>query len=105
MGLLRGIRSLFSTATVKPPYLHRLNGSSEAGLAASLRALRPAQRGWITLREARSLFSRAEHQYAFGEIDEDGKMALALFAAQAEHRCDYHFMPVEGRLYFNRKPD
>jgi hypothetical protein len=42
-----------------------------------------------------------DDQYAFGEMDDQGKSALASFAA--EHKSDFQFMPVEGRLYFIRK--
>ena len=44
-----------------------------------------------------------EDQYAFGEMDERGKIALKSFAAKPECRSDFQFMPVEGRLYFTRK--
>ena len=102
MGIWRRIRSLFALPKVAT-LSDRLNGSSEVALAASLRSLRPAQRGWITLEEARSLFSTMEDQYAFGEMDERAKIALTSFAAKPECRSDFQFMPVEGRLYFTRK--
>ena len=43
--------------------------------------------------------------YAFGEMDEVGKMSLAAFAAESDHRSafDLMLMPVEGRVYFTRK--
>jgi len=44
-----------------------------------------------------------DQDYAFGEMDEAGRSNLASFAAQAEHRSSFSFMPVEGRVYFTRK--
>jgi hypothetical protein len=44
-----------------------------------------------------------DDQYAFGEMDEVGKMSLAAFAAESDHRSDFDLMPVEGRVYFTRK--
>jgi hypothetical protein len=38
--------------------------------------------------------------YAFGETDDDGRRNIASFAAQ--HQSVFHFMPVEGRVYFVR---
>jgi hypothetical protein len=49
------------------------------------------------------LFSTMDDQYAFGEMDEQGKASLAAFAAQSEHRSTVDFMPTEGRVYFTRK--
>jgi hypothetical protein len=43
-----------------------------------------------------------DDQYAFGEMDNQGKTNLAAFAAQIEHRSTVDFMPSEGRLYFTR---
>lgn len=71
-------------------------------LSASIKLLPLGERGWITLREAAALFSRMDDQYAFGEMDEQGKANLAAFAGQREHRCDVQFAPVEGRVYFIR---
>jgi len=45
-------------------------------------------------------FSAAELAYAFGEMDDAGKLRLEQFSA--EHRCSPQFMPVEGRVYFTR---
>jgi hypothetical protein len=44
-----------------------------------------------------------EDQYAFGELDDEGKRNLSEFAALIEHRSSFEFMPVEKRLYFTRK--
>jgi hypothetical protein len=50
-----------------------------------------------------ALFSPMDDQYAFGEMDQVGRMRLAAFAAESNHRSDFDFMPVEGRVYFTRK--
>jgi hypothetical protein len=77
----------------------KLDASSKPSLAASIRALAPGRRGWISMSEAARLFSAKEAAYAFGEMDDDGNRDLASFAATTpRHRFD--FMPVEGRLYF-----
>lgn len=77
----------------------KLDAGSKPSLAASIRALAPGQRGWISMTEAAGLFSAKDAEYAFGEMDDDGNRNLALFAATTpRHR--YSFMPVEGRLYF-----
>jgi len=73
---------------------------SESALASSLQRLPAGERGWITLAEAARLFSAAEPAYAFGEMDDAGKLRLEQFSA--EHRCSPQFMPVEGRVYFTR---
>lgn len=101
MSLWRQIKSLLAPQSFQTTSLHRLDASSEAALSASLKKLRSGQRGWITLLEARTAFSSMDDQYAFGEMDDQGKSALASFAA--EHKSDFQFMPVEGRLYFIRK--
>jgi len=54
--------------------------------------------------EAASLFSPVEdRQFAFGELDDEGKRGLAEFAARIGHRSSFEFMPAEKRLYFTRK--
>jgi hypothetical protein len=58
--------------------------------------------GWITSAEAKSLFSPAEDQYAFGEMDEAGKQNIASFAVAVGGGCLFEFMPVENRVYFLR---
>jgi hypothetical protein len=82
----------------------RLDASDPTALAQSIRTLPAGERGWITMREARALFSPADDQYAFGDGDERGKAAIAAFAAQAGNRSRYDFMPVEDRVYFTRIP-
>jgi len=95
-----------------PPDARRLSAVDELALSASLRALPVGERGWITLSEARALFSPMEaralfspmdDRYAFGEMDEVGKTSLAAFAAESNHRSAFDLMPVEGRVYFTRK--
>lgn len=102
MGLLSRLRSALSAAP--PPSPPRLPAASEAALAAALAALPVHRRGWITMAEARALFSPMDPQYAFGETDEIGNANLAGFAARSEHPARFDFMPLEGRLYFTRKP-
>jgi hypothetical protein len=80
----------------------KLDAGNEASLSQSIRTLPLGDRGWITMREARALFSALDDQYAFGDTDEPGKAKIAAFAAQAEHRSTYDFMPVEDRVYFTR---
>jgi len=97
------IKSLLGSDGRDPPDARRLDATTEAALSASLGALPVGERGWIPLTDARSLFSHMDDQYAFGEMDEEGKAEIASFAAQIAHRSDFSFMPVEGRVYFTRK--
>jgi hypothetical protein len=97
------IKTLLGSGAREPPDVARLSASSEAALSASLRVLPVGERGWITPSEVRSLFSRMDDQYAFGEMDEEGKSNLGAFAAQSEHRSRVDFMPTEGRIYFTRE--
>ena len=80
----------------------KLDGTTEATLARSLSALLPDERGWVTFAEARSLFATKGAQYAFGEMDQDGRKNIETFAAQ--QRSVINFMPAEGRVYFKREP-
>ena len=86
-----------------PSDLPRLRAGTESDLSASLGLLPDREKGWITLAEARRLFSHMDDQYAFGEMDEQGKHNLSEFAAQADHRSSFQIMPVEGRIYFTRE--
>jgi hypothetical protein len=54
------------------------------------------------LSEATRLFSNQQSEYAFGEIDEEGKLRIREFASECG--CDYQFMPTEGRVYFVKAP-
>jgi hypothetical protein len=75
-----------------------LDGTTMAALARSVSALLPDERGWITFAEAARLFSAERAEYAFGELDQDGRKKIEAFATQ--HRAAINFMPVEERLYF-----
>lgn len=102
MGLWEAIKSIFSPVPLASTDTRRLNASSRTALSSSLKILYEGEGGWISFAEARSLFSAMEDQYAFGEMDEDGKAKLASFAAEPEHRSTFDFMPLEKRLYFTR---
>jgi hypothetical protein len=92
MGVGDLLRKIFSPADATPPDVPRLSGASESAPAG--------ERGWITFAEAARLFSGKEPQYAFGEMDDAGKLRLEQFSTQ--HRCSPQFMPTEGRVYFTR---
>jgi len=98
MGL---IRWLFGADAAAPSDVVKLDGTNDASLARSLSALPPNERGWITFAEARTLFSTKDAQYAFGEMDDDGKRNIESFAAR--HQSVVSFMPVEERAYFQRE--
>ena len=100
MGVGDFLRKIFSPPNALPPDGPRLSGASESALASSLQGLPASERGWITLAEAAHLFSTEEPRYAFGEMDEAGKLRLGQFSA--EHRCTLNYMPTEGRVYFTR---
>lgn len=96
MGLWERLMSLFSSAVGATI---RLDGSSENALVTSLTRLSPAQTGWITINEARRLFSSdPDSVTSLGEYDRDGILALGSFAA------NYRVTPrKEGdRVYFTR---
>jgi hypothetical protein len=101
MGIRSFIRLIFGTVPA-PPDATRLDGTTEDALARSLSKLSQGERGWITSAEARILFSNKDTQYAFGETDRDGRRNIETFAAQ--HRSVITFMPVEGRVHFQRDP-
>jgi hypothetical protein len=101
MGLPDFLKALFK-APNPPQGARRLDGRSKALLAASLKFLRDEEPGWITLPEAKTLFSPYSDAYAFGEIDEIGKTNLAAFSAD-HGGLQFEFMPIEERLYFMRK--
>jgi hypothetical protein len=103
MGLWKTIKSFFASGGSTPPDAPRLKAASESELSVSLRALPDGERGWITLSEARYLFSHMGDQYTFGEMDDVGKSHLGAFAAQSEHLSSVDIMPVEGLVYFTRR--
>ena len=86
----------------KPIHPVQLAAKSENELSASIQTLHPGEKGWITMRAAWRLFSRVDEEYAFGEMDDHGKLRLEQFVAEATHRATVDFMPVEGRVYFTR---
>ena len=100
MGLGDILKKFFGEPNETPRDVAKLPGTSESALASSLQGLPAGEHGWITLAEAARLFSAAELEYAFGEMDDAGKLRLEQFSA--EHRCSPQFMPVEGRVYFTR---
>src|SRR5215813_8034410 len=89
MGIWKTIKAAFATGTSTPPDARRLSAVDELALSASLRDLPVGERGWITLSEARALFSPMDDRYAFGEMDEVGKMSLAAFAVESDHRSAF----------------
>jgi hypothetical protein len=95
------LKALFRSS-ILPANPRRLDGRSKPLLTASLTLLREEEPGWITMHEAKALFSPVGDAYAFGEMDEAGKANLAAFAA-ASGELQFEFMPVEGRLYFMRR--
>jgi hypothetical protein len=100
MGFADWLKKIFSPPAVVPPDERQLASAVESALASSLITLPAGEHGWIPLVDAARLFSTAEQQYAFGELDDAGKNRLALFAA--EHQCSLDFRPTEGRLYFHK---
>jgi hypothetical protein len=102
MLFLRHLRSWLGAKIIVLPE-RRLPAETEGTLSASLHTLVPGGRGWITLEEARRLFSPMQDtRYAFGEIDEDGRSRLSSFAAQ--NHCAFSQYP-DGRLYLTRLQD
>ena len=79
------------------PPTHRLDATNKTTLAASINKLLPEDRGWITFEDASRLFSNMQPEYAFGEMDDDGKQNLEKFAREFE------FWPSEQRLYFSTR--
>ncbi len=79
----------------------RLDADSKTALAAAIGRLLPEDRGWITLEDASRLFSNMQSQYAFGEMDDEGKQNLEKFAHDVSRQ--YEFWPNENRLYFSAR--
>jgi len=100
MPIFDRLRSIFVGAAAEPPSPPMLDSTSEAALSQSLARLSSDGPGWITMQEARRLFSPMDDQYAFGETDDQGRDNLARFGKQNDVRFD--FMPTEGRIYFSR---
>jgi hypothetical protein len=95
------LRKLFGSADAIPADVARLTATSERALSSSLNNLRSGERGWVALSEATRLFSNEAPDYAFGEMDDEGKSRLGEFASKC--RCEVQFMPTEGRVYFRRR--
>jgi hypothetical protein len=96
-------QSLFPNGPVVAPSPRRLDGGNKTLLATSIKMLPYDEPGWITSKEAKSLFSPMDDEHAFGEMDEVGKENLASFASEMGDGCLFEFMPVDGRGYFIRK--
>jgi hypothetical protein len=92
MGMLDRLKAFFRLG-VLPPGPRRLDGRSKALLAASFNVLPDDEPGWITMKEAATLFSPERGAYAFGEMDEAGKADLAAFVS-ASGGVQFEFMPV-----------
>jgi hypothetical protein len=92
------IRWLFGAHAAAPPDAMALDGTTGATLVAPCRHCHRTSENWITFAEARILFSTKGAQYAFGEMDQDGRKNIETFAAQ--ERSVINFMPAEGRVYF-----
>jgi hypothetical protein len=95
------LKSAFEVAA-EPKLAPKLDASNEVALSRSIRILPLGNRGWITMQEARSLFSPLRDEYAFGDHDEPGNARIALFAVQRGNHSDVDFMPAEDRVYFTR---
>jgi hypothetical protein len=83
-----------------PESPRELDAGSVAALAAGVSRLRPREQGWIALSAGQRLFSAMQPDYAFGEMDEEGRASIAAFAGRAG--ASFSIMPVEGRIYFTR---
>ena len=94
------LRKILGSAKAVPADVRRLPAASERTLSSSLKNVPQGERGWIALSEAARLFSTEEPQYAFGEMDDDGKRKIRVFAAAC--RSEVQFMPTEQRVYFQR---
>jgi hypothetical protein len=79
----------------------RLDADSKTALGSAISRLLPQDRGWISLEEASRLFSNMQPQYAFGEMDDEGKQNLEKFARAVSR--EFEFWPNENRLYFSAR--
>jgi hypothetical protein len=101
MDILARLKSLFASGPVDLHSVRKLSAGTEDTLAASIDGLLPGERAWITFEEGRALFSAMDDQYAFGELDQPGKLNLGAFAV--DHHAELDFRPVEGRIYLTRR--
>jgi hypothetical protein len=97
-----GFTDWVRNAAATPADICKLSAANKAALAGSIGTLPHGERGWITLPEAACIFSTQQTQYAFGEMDREGKRRLDEFAAKC--KCEVQFVPTEGRVYFRREP-
>ena len=102
MSVVDWLNKILGSPGATPADIRRLSAASERDLSSSLLGFPRGGRGWIMLSEATRLFSNQQSEYAFGEMDEDGKLRISEFASQCG--CDYQFMPAEGRVYFVKAP-
>jgi hypothetical protein len=101
MPIFDTLKSIFAGAAAEPSPPPKLDSTSEAALSRSLARLSLERPGWITMQDARRLFSPMDDQYAFGETDDPGRGNLERFGKQNDVR--YDIMPAEGRIYFSRR--
>jgi hypothetical protein len=85
---------------VMPKSPQQLDASSVSALAAMINRLRQREQRWVALSAAQRLFSAMPADYAFGEMDEEGRASIAAFADRAA--ASFSIMPVEGGIYFTR---
>jgi hypothetical protein len=103
VGLFDTLQAAFRRGTPAPPDARKLAASSAKELSAAIQALPVGAKGWIAARDAWRLFSRVDEEYAFGEMDDDGRRRIEEFASDMKHSSAIDFMPVEGRVYFTRR--
>ena len=99
--IMRWLRNIFPRASFPLPPTYRLDGRSRALLAASFRRLRDSEPGWITMEEARKLFSPVWDGDALNQMDKFDNANLAAFASALD--AQFEFSPSSGRLYLTRK--
>jgi len=91
------LKSLFQRPD-EPPAPRRLDGSTKASLATSIKMIPYEECGWITIQEAAVLFSPTDDEYAFRKVD--GGMRNLAALAEETYRCRFEF--IGGRRYFIR---
>ena len=101
MDIVARLKSLFASGPDELPSVRKLSAGTEDALAASIKGLLLGERAWITFEEGRALFSAMDDQYAFGELDEPGKLNLGTFAAAP--RPSKGLKSSSTRIYFTRR--
>src|SRR3954454_2155377 len=96
------LQKLFGTSPTdaEAPDVH-LKATSQTALARALHRLKSGQRGWVTIAQAGPLFS-ADDTNPLGEMDDDGRRALEIFAAKQRHRSTPTLERSTRRIYFTR---